>query len=55
MRVEDPVDKIYACSANSFAKSKSSKFCLKQTVHPAVLNSDTFIDASVTVYQIHID
>jgi len=27
----------------------------KQTVHPAVPNSDTFVDASVTVYPIHID
>ena len=27
----------------------------KQTVHPAVSNSDTLVDASVTVYQIHID
>jgi len=55
MRAEDPVEKIHACSVNSFAKSKSSKFCLKQTVHPAVPNSDTLIDASLTVYQIHID
>jgi len=47
MRAEDPIDKIHACSTNSSAK--------KQTVHPAVLNSDTLIDASVTVYQIHID
>jgi len=27
----------------------------KQTVHPAVPNIDTFVDASVTVYQIDID
>jgi len=27
----------------------------KQTVHPAVSNSGTLVDASVTVYQIHID
>jgi len=27
----------------------------KQTVHPAVPNSDTLVDASVTVYPIHID
>jgi len=27
----------------------------KQTVHPAVPNSDTLIDASVTLYPIHID
>jgi len=29
--------------------------CKKQTVHSAVPNSDTLVDASVTVYQIHID
>jgi len=27
----------------------------KQAVHPAVLNSDTLFDVSVTVYPIHID
>jgi len=27
----------------------------KQTVHPAVPSSDTLVDASVTVYPIHID
>ena len=27
----------------------------KQTVHPAVPNSDTLVDASVSVYPIHID
>ena len=27
----------------------------KQTVHPAVPNSDTFVDAPVTVYPVHID
>jgi len=27
----------------------------KQTVHPAVPNSDTLVDASVTVYPIHTD
>jgi len=27
----------------------------KETVHPAVPNSDTLVDASVTVYPIHID
>jgi len=27
----------------------------KQTVHPAVPNSDTLVDASVTAYTIHID
>jgi len=27
----------------------------KQTVYPAVFNCDTFVDAYVTVYQIHID
>jgi len=26
-----------------------------QTVHPAFLNSDTLVDASVTVYPIHVD
>jgi len=27
----------------------------KHTVHPAVPNSDTLVDASVTVYPLHID
>jgi len=27
----------------------------KQTVHPAVPNSDTLVDVSMTVYPIHID
>jgi len=27
----------------------------KLTVHPAIPNSDTFVDASVTVYPIYID
>jgi len=27
----------------------------KQTVHPAVPDSDTFVDASVAVYPIHLD
>ena len=27
----------------------------KQTVHPAIPNSDTIVDASMTVYPIHID
>ena len=27
----------------------------EQTVHPAVSNGETFVDASVTVYPIHID
>jgi len=27
----------------------------KQTIHPAVPNSDTLVDASVTVFPIHID
>jgi len=27
----------------------------KKTVHPAVPNSDTLVDVSMTVYPIHID
>jgi len=41
MRAEDPVEKILAYRTNS--------------VHPAVPNSGTLIDTSVTVYLIHVD
>jgi len=49
MRAEDPVENIHACTATyQFVRKK-------QTVHPAVPNSDTLVDASVTVYPIHAD
>ena len=49
MRVEDRVEKIHACSIKY-------KFIRKeQTVHPAVPNRGTLVDASVDVYSIHTD
>ena len=49
MRAENPVEKIHACSAKyQFVRKK-------QTVHSAVPNSDSLVDASVAVYLIHID
>jgi len=49
MRAEDPVPKIHACSTNWSAKKQ------KQTVHPAVPNIDTVVDASLTVCQIDME
>jgi len=46
MRAEDPVEK--STHAVPFRPQKAK-------VHPAVPKSDTFVDASVIVYPIHID
>jgi len=48
MRAEDLVEKIHPCMQYQFVRKK-------QTVHPAVPNSDTLVDASVAVYPFHID
>ena len=46
MRAEDPVED---------PRMQYQFVRKKQTVHPAVSSSDTLVDASVTVYPIHID
>jgi len=51
MRAEDHVVKITRPHMQyQFVRKQA-----KQTVHLAVPNSDTLVNASVTVYQIHID
>jgi len=49
-------DHLFTCGAIYPPPHMQYQFvCKKQTVHPTVPNSDTLVNASETVYPIHID